>query len=82
MASSQFLLRQVCCPKGSHWQLGLIYEYRAHHQCSASMGLALFDQQILYNSLSLVLGGVKKMARYVNVGKSFAKNYADLIVGC
>ena len=27
MASSQFLLRQVCCPKGSHWQLGLIYEY-------------------------------------------------------
>ena len=60
MASSQFLLRQVCCPKGSHWQLGLIYEYRAHHQCSASMGLALFDQQILYNSLSLVFGGVKK----------------------
>ena len=59
MASSQFLLRQVCCPKGSHWQLGLIYEYRAHHQCSASMDLALFDQQILYNSLSLVFEGVK-----------------------
>ena len=43
--------------------------------------LGLFYQQILYNSLSLVFWGGKKMARYVNVGKSFAKNYADLIVG-
>ena len=23
----QFQMWQVCCPKGSHWQLGLIYEY-------------------------------------------------------
>ena len=27
IANSQFQMWQVCCPKGSHWQLGLIYEY-------------------------------------------------------